>query len=57
VAEYLSKISNTVINILGIIGLVIGMAEIQQLHFRDPESNNLHLEMDLVSCQSQNVIL
>lgn len=48
-AEYLSKISNTVINLLGIIGLIIGLAEIQQLQFRDPEANTIHLEMDLVS--------
>jgi hypothetical protein len=48
VAEYLSKISNSVINLLGIVGLVIGLAEIQQLNFRDPETL-LHMEMDLVS--------
>ena len=48
VVEYLAKISNTVINLLGIIGLIIGLSEIQELQFRDPE-NNLILEMDLVS--------
>ncbi len=48
-AEYLSKISNTVINLLGIFGLIIGIAEIQQLQFRNPEMNTIHLEMDLVS--------
>ena len=48
VAEYLSKISNSVINLLGIVGLVIGLAEIQQLNFRDPDNLHLHLEMDLV---------
>ena len=45
-AEYLSKVSNTVINLFGIMGLVIGLAEIQQLNFKDPDS--LHMEMDLV---------
>jgi hypothetical protein len=48
VAEYLSKISNSVINLLGIVGLIIGLAEIQQLNFRHPETL-LHMEMDLVS--------
>jgi len=47
VAEYLSKISNSVINLLGIVGLVIGLAEIQQLSFRHPDTL-LHMEMDLV---------
>ena len=48
VVEYLSKISNTVINMLGIISLIIGLAEIQQLNYRDPDNASLHLEMDLV---------
>jgi hypothetical protein len=46
--EYLSKTSSTVINLLGIIGLLIGLAEIQQLHYRDQTVAHLHLEMDLV---------
>jgi len=48
VVEYMSKISNTVINLLGIIGLIIGLSEIQELQYREPE-NSLILEMDLVS--------
>jgi hypothetical protein len=48
-AEYLSKISNCVINLLAIVGLLIGIAEIQMLKFKDPATANLNLEMDLVT--------
>ena len=48
-AEYLSKISNCIINLIGISGLVIGIAEIQLLDIRHSEENKLHLEMDLVT--------
>ena len=56
VVEYLSKISNTVINMLGIISLIIGLAEIQQLNYRDPDNASLHLEMDLVKTDETLVI-
>jgi len=36
-AECVSKIISTVMNVAGIAGVVIGLAETQQLHFRDPE--------------------
>jgi hypothetical protein len=48
-AEYLSKISNCIINLIGISGLVIGIAEIQLLDIRHSGENKLHLEMDLVT--------
>jgi hypothetical protein len=40
-AEYVSKITNTVINACGIVGLVVGLAETQQLVFRDPEKKRI----------------
>lgn len=46
-AEKLSKISNTIINLLGIVGLVIGIAEIQQLNFKYPDKHHMSSEMDL----------
>jgi hypothetical protein len=45
--EYVSKVTHTIINALGIIALVIGIAEMQQLNFRDPDRNHINTEMDL----------
>ncbi len=41
VAEYVSKLTNTIINVCGIIGLMIGLAETQQLNFRDPNKKRI----------------
>ena len=46
-AEYVSKVTHTIINMLGIIGLVIGIAETQQLNFRDPARTHINIEMDM----------
>lgn len=46
-SERLSKISNSFINCLGIIGLLIGLAEIQQLDVK-PSNGHLTIDMDLV---------
>lgn len=46
-AEYVSKVTHTIINMLGIIGLTIGIAETQQLNFRNPDKTHINLEMDL----------
>ena len=46
-AEYVSKVTHTIINSFGIIALVIGIAEIQQLNFRHPDRNHINTEMDL----------
>ena len=39
--------THTIINVFGIIGLVIGIAETHQLNFRDPDKTHINLEMDL----------
>ena len=39
--------THTIINFLGIISLTIGIAETQQLDFRDPEKTHINVEMDL----------
>ncbi len=41
VAEYVSKVINTAINLAGITGLIIGLAETQQLTFKDPEKKRI----------------
>ena len=46
-AEYVSKVTHTIINMLGIIGLVIGIEETQQLNFRDPARTHINIEMDM----------
>ena len=46
-AERVSKITHTIINALGIVGLIIGIAETQQLNFRDPDRMHITIEMDL----------
>ena len=43
----MSKVTHTLINVLGIIGLIIGIAETQQLNFRDPDRTHINIEMDL----------
>jgi hypothetical protein len=40
-------VTHTIINFLGIISLTIGIAETQQLDFRDPEKTHINVEMDL----------
>lgn len=44
-AEVVSKIINTVINLAGIGGLIIGLAETQQLSFKDPEKKRIRFEL------------
>ena len=34
-------------NVVGIIALIIGIAETQQLNFRNPNKNHINIEMDL----------
>ncbi len=46
-AELCSKITQTIINVVGIIALIIGIAETQQLNFRNPNKNHINIEMDL----------
>jgi hypothetical protein len=40
-------VTHTIINFLGIISLTIGIAETQQLDFRDPDKTHINIEMDL----------
>ncbi len=40
-AEFVSKVINTAINLAGITGLIIGLAETQQLTFKDPEKKRI----------------
>ena len=44
-AEYVSKIINTVINVAGIVAVLIGLAESQQLTFRDMEMRKMRLKI------------
>ncbi len=43
--EFSSKITTMVINLIAIVGLVIGLAEIQQLDFRDPKRTHITLQV------------
>ena len=45
--EYVSKVTHTLINMLGIVGLTIGIAETQQLNYRNPDKTHMNLDMDL----------
>lgn len=42
-----SKIINTIINLAGIGGLIIGLFETQQLSFKDPEKKRIRSEFRL----------
>jgi hypothetical protein len=48
-AEFWSKLLNSVVNGLGIVALIIAIAETQQLNFRDETRRHINIEMDLVS--------
>jgi hypothetical protein len=47
VHEHRAKIIQTVINVIGIVALIIGLAESQQLNLRNPNKPHIKIEMDL----------
>ena len=46
-AEFWSKVCVTVVNLIAVVALIIGIAETQQLDFRNPEHRHISIEMDL----------
>jgi hypothetical protein len=45
--EIATKITTMVINLLAILGLVIGIAETQQLNFRNPNRTHITLQVKI----------
>ena len=51
-AEYISKISNTAINLIGIFALLFGIAELNRLKVKDEKINNSDLDIFLLKFTS-----
>jgi len=46
-AEYLSKASNTAINLVGILALIVGIAELQHLENKDTDESDISNDLDM----------